>query len=96
MSEDDTSSQASNASRQQFIIALRCARSERVDPALMDAVAAQLEADPDVDVLKVSSPCGSPERLVVSMTAQRAERLRSEHSDQLIIEPNHPISLFSK
>ena len=63
-------------------------------PRLLAEVAARL-ADEGVEVLSAfPSPTG-PERLVVCMRPDRAERLRVELGDQLIVEPDLPLQQYA-
>lgn len=81
----------SAAQRGQYIIALNLTNPCDVDRNVISAVAAELSQEPESTVLKVASPQGFPERLVVLLTPERAERIRAEYQGRLIVDADAPL-----
>jgi subtilisin len=75
-------------------------------PVDLSNVKRMIEADPDIELLSVIgdggslTPLGStggstePKLLVVEMSSDRAENLKEDFGDAIIIEPNSPLTLF--
>jgi hypothetical protein len=69
--------------RQQFIIGKA---SGSTPPDALADLAAQLEADPEVEVKRVEGPAGRPDLVVAQMPEERAQQLREEHAGALVVE----------
>ncbi|GHH80979.1 hypothetical protein GCM10018793_37420 [Streptomyces sulfonofaciens] len=57
-------------------------------------VAGQLGAEPDVSVRVVAGTRRQPSVLAVAMPAERAEQLRREYPDQLVVESDEPLEPY--
>lgn len=55
------------------------------------------EADPDIELLDLIGPAGEPHTAVVEMSHERAAAFAQQFrsSNQLTIEPDRPLSMFS-
>ena len=73
--------------REQFIIA--------GSSTLLNALAEVITADPELALVAVSGPAVAPERLVAVLPTERADWLRRAFGDQILIEPDEPISPFA-
>jgi hypothetical protein len=80
-------SASSSVSPRQFIVS--------AEPSLLQQIITNMQADPSVNVLKVSGPPKSPERFVAQMTDSKAEKLRQEFGERVKVEPDLPYESFS-
>jgi hypothetical protein len=63
---------------------------------LLQQVLNDLAADPEVKVLKLGGPATAPDRIVAQMAEARAEALRQTFGDQVVVEPDEPLTAFSQ
>jgi hypothetical protein len=61
-------------------------------PDLLRALVRVVNADPDLQLVSVSGPPDTPERIVVRMPQARAEQLRGALGGQLIVEPDETVN----
>jgi hypothetical protein len=64
------------------------------DPVLLAGVAAELGAEADVRVNRVGGTTAQPTILAAKMPLERADRLREEFPDRLVIEVDQPLEHF--
>jgi hypothetical protein len=65
------------------------------DTTLIARVAEQLSGEDDVTVRVVSGTASQPAVLGVAMTQERAERLRTEYQDRLVVEADQTLEHYS-
>ena len=59
----------------------------------MRSLAEALRTDPEIQSVTVRGLPEKPTVLVVAMSPQRADRLREEHSGELIVEPDRKLRI---
>lgn len=64
------------------------------DTELLSRVAAELGAEEGVTVSTVSGTPDRPSVLAVSMPPERADRLRAQYPEQIVIEPDQPLEHY--
>ncbi len=77
--------------RGRYIIGTVTSGSGRSDPGLLARVTETVRVDPQSELLEVQGSSEVPTLLVVSMTSERADELRREFGDHLLVERDAPI-----
>lgn len=64
------------------------------DPAALAEVRTRLDADPQATVLQVQGTAETPTLIVAEMPTDRADRLRAEFADRVVVERDLPLQPF--
>jgi hypothetical protein len=73
-----------DANRERFLVASK-------EAGLLSKVEAAVRGDPQVELVDVNGPPDQPDVLVVAMTPDRAEQLKQQFTDKLIVEKDAPL-----
>ena len=65
-------------------------------PGALSDFLAGIESDPDIELVDTIGPAGRPHTAVIAVTQEQARALeqRIRNAQQLMIEPDRPLSLF--
>ena len=75
----------------QYLVTLRKSAKDAGQKDLLETFKKQLAQQPEVELKSAQG-----ERIVIRATDQAVSRLRSQHGDRLIIEPDAELDLFTE
>jgi hypothetical protein len=64
------------------------------DPAALTEVRTRLDADPQARVVQAQGTAEAPTLIVAEMPTERADRLRAEFADRVVVERDLPLQPF--